>query len=273
MDEVLLSALHNNFEWLRHDSNNSEILHRALLKELTLSLNSEIKPDKLAEILDSLGALDAHHTAWLSRLICDNSPLCRSNDREVPKRISYLRSPTSDRAFKIFSEQYPDLSASYGADFKSICEDVYSERADACILPLESSESGLLISFRTLALKYELSVYAACNIRQNDDSVLTLALMTSNFKGHGDRSEIYIPSATLGSLEQLSDLIVSLDCRLLRILTVSSEYSGEYDIHACIQTPIGLYNNVENPLRLSLEILYPSCISMGDYLLFNNGKE
>lgn len=271
MVDSLLAAFRGNFDWLRRDGELSDTLRHALLKELAASCTTDISPSELAELLDALGIRNARYTAELARLIA--AARAAAPRQRVPQHVSYLRSLASDRAFRIFSEECEGMSAGYGTNFKSICEDVYTERADACILPLESSEDGLLMSFRTLALKYELSVYAACKVRQNDESVLTLALMTAALEGSGDRTELYIPSAHTGTLEELSELVSALDCRLLRVSTVSSEYSGEYGIHACVQCTDVTQENTCGALKLCLETLYPSYISLGNYKLLNNGKE
>ncbi len=271
MEDSILAAFRGNFDWLRRDGELSDTLRHALLKELAAPVPADMAPSELAELLDALGIRNAQSTAELARLLSAERAV--PPHTRVPQRVSYLRSLASDRAFRIFSEECKGMSAGYGTDFKSICEDVYTERADACILPLESSEDGLLMSFRALALKYELSVYAACRVRQNDESVLTLALMTAAFEGCGDRTELYIPSANTGTLEELSELVSALDCRFLRVSTVSSEYSGEYGIHACVQCSDEAQTDACGALRLCLETLYPSYISLGNYKLLNNGKE
>lgn len=270
MDDTFMSRLRENFEWLRRDSDASGTLKAGLLSSLAgeLSLRDPVPtPEDALAMLDALGISDAESTAALSLLLFREKK--DGQHETVPSHISYMRSQASDRAFRIFSEHYENMSVSYGTDFKSICEDVYDKRADACILPLESTDSGLLMSFRSLVLKYELSIFAACRVRQNDDSLLTLALLTPERHVIGDIAEFYLPSVPLGSLETLSKVAEVFGTSLLRASTVASEYPGEYNIHACALIP----THMTSAFDFCLETLYPSYTPLGNYSLLNNGKE
>lgn len=275
MNGDITSRLRENFEWLRRDTECSDALRRGLFELLANEMKALTAPPsaaELKELLDSLDISDAESTAQLSLMLCrDTDKACHevTCHKSAPKHISYMRSHASDRAFRIFSEQLADMSVTYGTDFKSICEDTYDRRVDACILPLESTDGGLLMTFRTLVLKYELSIFSACRVRQNDDSVLTLALLTPERHRCGEIAEFYLPSVPVGTLETLTRVTRVFDTSLLRAATVGSEYSDEYTIHAAAHIPQGLISAFD----LCLEALYPSYTPLGNYSLLKNGKE
>lgn len=82
--------------------------------------------------------------------------------------IAYSKNALSDKAYRSFARHVPSARVSYGSDFTSVCEAVYYEKAEYCILPLENSTDGRLNGFYNLILKYELFV-CLCTDIYNDD--------------------------------------------------------------------------------------------------------
>lgn len=100
---------------------------------------------------------------------------------ERDPKIAYLRNSYADTAFRIFSEVVGTPSVSYQSDFSAVCEEVYYNRADMCILPLDSSRDAKLIGFCRLIDKYELKIVLACDVASADGGVTTrYALLRKN---------------------------------------------------------------------------------------------
>ena len=114
----------------------------------------------LAEEFDRRGA------KLLDKLL-GNTPYPRS------PRIAYFKNAYADAAFRVFSEALEAPSVAYASDFNAVCEEVYYERADMCMLPLDSSRDAKLISFYRLIDKYELSPVLSCDVTTPDGSVTT----------------------------------------------------------------------------------------------------
>ncbi len=88
-------------------------------------------------------------------------------------RIAYFKNAYADAAFRVFSDILEAPSVAYAPDFNSVCEEVYYERADMCMLPLDSSRDAKLISFYRLIDKYELSPVLSCDVTTPDGTVTT----------------------------------------------------------------------------------------------------
>lgn len=84
--------------------------------------------------------------------------------RAATSKISYVKNNQNDIAFLRFSELFTKPTVSYGTTFDQICEAVYNSESDYCILPIESSSSGKMFSFYSLINKYELKIFAVCDV-------------------------------------------------------------------------------------------------------------
>lgn len=94
-------------------------------------------------------------------------------------RIAYLRNAYSDSAYRAFSSVLKNAAVTYPDDFNGVCEEVYYERCRYCILPIESSADGTLVSFRKLARKYELCPVMSCTVVTGDGSSSTEFMLFS----------------------------------------------------------------------------------------------
>ncbi len=270
MSDRKTEILKSNLAWLQHDIQNTDVLYRACLEKLA-DLAADMTPGEAKGIYDSICETNVRGFALFCSLIVSKSKAHHEQVADIssPRSVSYLRSHMTDKAFNIFSNNLGSLSAVYGPDFKSICEDVYYERTDACILPLESSSDGLLMSFRQLLLKYELNIFAVCDVIQNDDSTLTLALLTAHPSNHGELCEVYFPSVPTGALEDICAIISTLGGKIQRVSSICSEYAFEADHHICID----MQNTCLDALKFCFDALYPSHMILGNYSNLNKGKE
>lgn len=119
---------------------------------------------------------------------------------EPPKgaegKIAYFKGPAADTAFDIFAARINDPSILYGHDFASVCESVYYGKAQFCILPVSSSNDGLLPGFYATAEKYELTGVDECSVTYADNEtrfVLFSGGVPERKGGRHIKTEILVP--------------------------------------------------------------------------------
>lgn len=180
----------------------------------------------------------------------------------LPKSAVYFRTPVSDKAYSVFSKEYTALAAMYAPDFKTVCEDVYYDRADACILPLESAEDGLIMSFRHMLLKYELKIMSVVNIDIGEDKFQTMALLTNGkVDTEGNVCELCLTSVNPEFLSKYCESLKHFNAKIKRINSVPSKSQGTYDHHICLSIP---YCNV-NRFRFFTDVVSPANVFLGQY--------
>ncbi len=178
------------------------------------------------------------------------------------KSVVYFRTPVSDKAYSLFSMEYKGLGAMYAADFKTVCEDVYYDRADACILPLESSEDGLIMSFRHMLLKYELTITSVIAIDIGEDKYQTMALLTNGkVDVNGNVCELCLTAVKPDVLSKFCESLRHFDAAVIRISSVPSKIRGKYDYHICLSVPT--YNFPR--LRFFTDAVSPASVFLGQY--------
>ncbi len=178
------------------------------------------------------------------------------------RSVVYFRTPVSDKAYSIFSKKFNSIGAMYATDFKTVCEDVYYDRADACMLPLESSEDGLIMSFRHMMLKYELTITSAVSIDVGEDKYQTMALLTNgNVDSNGNICEMCLTGASAKLLTEYSDSLQHFDATLIRVTSVPAKTRGRYDHHICVSIPP---ENVQK-LRFFTDAVSPANVFLGQY--------
>lgn len=103
----------------------------------------------------------------------------------VSTRIAYVRNYYSDTAYRVFSHHIKGAGVVYPGSFSAVCEEVYYNRAEYCILPYETSDEGVLPGFRMLIDKYELVPVLTCPVvTDNSDSgsrITHFMLLSKNF--------------------------------------------------------------------------------------------
>ena len=88
--------------------------------------------------------------------------------------VSYMRSSYADEAFARFSEYMTDPKAIYGYDFSEVCDNVYYERSEYCILPIENTTDGRLAGFRRLMMKYGLKTVMLTRVEDPQETGATV---------------------------------------------------------------------------------------------------
>lgn len=108
-----------------------------------------------------------------------------TENEELPEqardRIAYQRNSYADSAYLLFAKHLSAPRAVYSHNFQTVCEEVYNQSCEYCILPLENSADGPLNSFFRLIERFELKIAATCDIPTTDKSRTTrFALLRRN---------------------------------------------------------------------------------------------
>lgn len=93
------------------------------------------------------------------------------------RSTAYLQNSYADRAYRIFSDLIPGMTAEYHSNFADVCEEVYDNRCRYAILPLYTSADGRLVSFQKLLSRYDLKICMAASVDMGDDDVMHFALL------------------------------------------------------------------------------------------------
>ena len=170
-----------------------ELLANELYKSLLMSDHGE-KDDTLYSRLQALSDdfTSAEYIELLNVLL-KNSHLPQSffpepddsfdvfSSKKAAK-ISYVKNNYIDAAFMRFSGLFENPKVSYGASFDEICEGVYNSVCDYCILPIENSANGKLLSFYSLIDKYDLKIFAVCDLDEGASGKRTRYALLSRKK-------------------------------------------------------------------------------------------
>lgn len=102
--------------------------------------------------------------------------------KEAIGKVAFSESYVLTSAFEEFKKSNKNLSPSYVRSFSDACEDVSSGVSDWCILPIENSRDGALISVYNLIERFELCISKVCSI-SNDEITTKFALLCSGIHG------------------------------------------------------------------------------------------
>ena len=186
--------------------------------------------------------------------------------------IAYVRNYYADAAFRRFSLVLEQPTVHDCEDFTTACEEVVGGNAAFCILPLESSGEGRLLSFRRLMEQYELKTVMTVSVPSIEGNKKTLfALLAGHFtvlqpmpRGRL-QYQISVPSsdetaltAVLGAARLCGLHLISADA--LPLSYAEREYStdllfdaGTGDLTTFL-TWISLFLPVGNPVGLFIDL-------------------
>ena len=101
--------------------------------------------------------------------------------QKASDRVAYLRSRVTDDAFRLLTAHLENPKAAYFSSFSDVCEEVYHGLCEYCILPIESSDNGKLLSFYTLIEKFELRIVAVTDLDGAGPSYTRYALLRHKY--------------------------------------------------------------------------------------------
>lgn len=185
-------------------------------------------------------------------------------------KISYVKNNYNDMAYMLFSKLFLNPKVSYAASFEEVCEDVYNGISDYCILPLESVSNGKMFGFYSLIEKYELKVFAVCDVEEEHSEERTryALLSKSNLLFLDSFRKNYFEFSVIGDNEynalSISRAAQGCGMKLYRVDSLPVKYDNsifrfyyvfEYDSSSVI------------PFLIYLNFKYPQCKSIGHYVL------
>ena len=270
-----------NIEALKRKKNalaSAEALLRRDAAADYLAMNESVSFDELREYYSS-----AFHT---EDLICDgfarfcaeispnfeevvnihSDPDAEADDSQ--SKIAYLKNAFSDKAFTLFSAEMKRPTAGYSATFRDVCEEVYYGRSRYAILPIYSSTDGILTSFRSLILKYDLKICMTAQIETDNESFTRFALLQKGLPSHTGSYTLPIVlyiSVSLSKKQNLSALISAISALGAEIKLISTSpgeyYTGEYSFDIVLETNM----NSLSALYLFMECTHVRYNIIGDY--------
>ncbi len=154
------------------------------------------------------------------------------------ERIAYLKNSYNDVAYMQFSVLFSSPRAAYFGSVTDVCESVYKGDCEYCILPIESSADGKLLSFYELILKYNFKITAVYDLQSDDRSYTRYALLGKRFAMHDPnlrtkaRSRYFEFLVSADDSMSLEDLLsaagfCSLKLRRIDTLDLHGEKSGK----------------------------------------------
>ncbi|MBR2388650.1 MAG: hypothetical protein IKB02_07785 [Clostridia bacterium] len=186
-------------------------------------------------------------------------------------KIVYVKNNNSDSAFVRFSSIFKNPKVSYKSSFDEICEDVYNGVGDFCILPIENANGVKLFSFYSLIDKYELKIFAVCDLYEGNSehstryALLSRKVLAASFTEN--QTPFYLEFSIISDNgDELCDILsASKKCglKLFRIDTVSVPYDDSrfsyHHIFECSQ-------KTALPFLLYLNFKYPQHKNIGYYI-------
>lgn len=197
-----------------------------------------------------------------------------SDPSGLPPKIAYLQNTFSDKAYRIFSEDFGQtkpliqVTAAYFPGFREVCEEVYYGRCSHAMLPVSSSKDGILASFRKLISKYELKIVSETDVDMGDDSVMRFALLR---RGLNTTSHRNFADLTVVLTEEFTPGAFLYACEVLGASAVSvNSYPLEYADDRCgIQITLDISRTEIETLYLFLEGSHISYEVIGLYDLLS----
>ncbi len=139
-------------------------------------------------------------------------------------RIIYQRSSYTDAAYLKLSSLIADPRAAYAHSFLSACEEVYNGFSEYCILPVENSSEGLLVSFSELIERYDLKIAASCDV-ESGGRTTRFALLRRNLLPlltDSTASTYFECAIPLGGSPEVADVLTAAQICGLRLYRIDS---------------------------------------------------
>lgn len=149
--------------------------------------------------------------------------------------ISYVGNPYSDEARRRLLGQV-SLREHGCRSFGELCEDISSGSSDGCIIPLENTTDGKLMSFYSIIDRFELKIFRVCDIESSDGTQSTrYALLTR----HADAPEIdgehylefSVTASDIRTLHRLLDAAERMTLDVCRLDSIPQHYDEAAMLH------------------------------------------
>ena len=148
-------------------------------------------------------------------------------------KVSLVRNSYNERAFSHFSAIIRRPKEVIAPSFDAACEEVYDNRSEFCILPIENAQSGRLFGFYSMLDRYELKICAVCEPDSDDngDGGVKYALVGRSVPDRISKSarwsfEFSVISDSGSDFSDISRVSAVFGARLMKIDSLPVEYDG-----------------------------------------------
>ena len=239
-----IRVLRQNENTVHSMTDNAEILHNGILSEaLRIWKNnpSEYSPkDIYSDIVSgNLCTVDFARFCYRCTKETEEQGLLESllpesvfvDDEIRDACIAYQRNMYTDRAFDVFAKSKTNASARHLPSLASVCEEVYYGRCGYCLLPIYSSQDGILTAFTRMITKYDLKIDTTCDVSiQEGDAILRFALLRRGLSTTAcDPCYVQI-NAVLPETVQIGALLSScetLHAEITELVTMPLSYTND----------------------------------------------
>ena len=178
--------------------------------------------------------------------------------------LSYVQNPYSDEALLRLCGTVPQVHAC--RSFSELSDDISSGISDSCVIPIENTSDGKLMSFYSIIDRLELKIIRTCDIESSDGSQATrYALLARNPSCPKSGGEYYLELSMTTDGHSLSDLLSAASRMNLCISRIDS-VPQRYDESILIHYPV-LRGQCEDLLcfMLYIELERSDCTLLGMY--------
>ena len=199
----------------------SLINQRDLLATATYAgLTTRLRLYRFLAEKEAAGAADAHGDDLSTHA---SEPSSNADaPREAPTttaqgHIAYMAGAFADKAYSRFSTCVPHARAATCHSFREACEEVRAGHCEYCILPLITRQSGRLVSFTQLMLRYGLVSVAVTDLEDGaaEEQSMRFALLRRREDGHfpplADRQATHLEILHIMSAPSFPELLMAAD--------------------------------------------------------------
>ena len=133
--------------------------------------------ERLAVFKEVFGRLSDENKQALQNLW--QEPIERLTEYSA-ERIAYIKNSYNDTAYMQFSSLLDSPKVSYFTSVSDVCDSVYRGECEYCILPVETSSDGKLLSFYELIFKYNFKLVSVNDLHSNN-GYTRYALLSKRF--------------------------------------------------------------------------------------------
>ena len=253
-----------------------------------IELVSDVNRDLMGRLTAHMGLYDRlalYHLIkerhnHISRFNGESSPASTVSPTAAG-RIAYMPSAFADKAYLRFADHVENCRAATHAGFSDACEEVRGGLCEYCILPLESSADGKLLTFSSLILHYGLRIVAVCDLASGiaADHVTRFALLrlatdewaaAPSIPPLGGSEQLSVELLHVTASTPLSELLIAADfCRmsLLRADTLPRDAYAPTDADATDTPPVCVVLRADAHSDLTTFLRYLSLDAADDRLI------
>ena len=200
--------------------------------------------------------------------ILGNPDVCKAS---AAKKIVYVKNHFTDSAYLAFSSYSSEFRCAHFDSFDAVCEDVHSGESEFCILPIETSYDGKLLSFYSMIDKYEFKIISTCTVEHQDSSKFTkFALLGRSISlpestgTLGKKLEIRISQSPAKTSPVYEILLAADNCniQLCRIDSLPLSYNESMLSYYAV---FDMYESDLKTFITYLAIEHPQCYALGIY--------